>query len=182
VRRVASVVGGGVLAIGILLFGVVVFGNRDQAPVHVLNGPGEAFADLCAAHERTDPSAYNSDPPTNGPHLPRLPTREQLANDDELLQALELGNVVIVYPSRRPPSALRKLQDDLAGPFDPELAAAGQAVILSRDPSIGQITALAWRHRLRADSADDPQLRAFADFWLGRGYAEAHGENCPPAG
>ena len=29
---------------------------------------------------------------------------------------------------------------------------------------------------------DDPRLRELADFWLGKGYAEAHGENCPPAG
>ena len=181
-RRAAVVVAAGAAAIGVLLLVVLVLSGRDKAPVQTVQGPGEAFHDQCAAHERTDPSTYNSDPPTNGPHLPRVPAREQLTDDDELLQALELGDVVILYPQRRPPAALRRLQDDLSGPFDRDVAAAGQAVILSRDPAIKQITGLAWRHRLRADSADDPRLRAFADFWLGKGYAEAHGENCPPAG
>jgi hypothetical protein len=182
VRRAATVVLGAVLAIGILLAGIAVFGSRDRSPVQTLSGPGEAFPDQCAAHERTDPSTYNSDPPTNGPHLPKLPAREQLAGPDELLHALELGDVVILYASRTPPRALRELQDELSGPFDRELAAAGQAVILSRDPSVQQTTALAWRHRLRAGAADDPKLREFADFWLAKGYAEARGQNCPPAG
>jgi hypothetical protein len=181
VRRAAAVVLGGALAIGVLVAVVAVFSSRDESPVQTLSGPGEAFPDQCAAHERTDPSTYNSDPPTNGPHLPRLPVREELAND-ELLHALELGDVVILHAPRTPPRALRELQDELSGPFDRELAAAGQAVILSRDPSVRQTTALAWRHRLRASAPDDPRLREFADFWLGKGYAEAHGENCPPAG
>jgi hypothetical protein len=89
---------------------------------------------------------------------------------------------VILYPQRTPPAALRRLQDDLSGPFDRDVAAAGQAVILSRDPGIGQVTGLAWRHRLRAADGADPALREFADFWLGKGYAEARGQNCPSAG
>jgi uncharacterized protein DUF3105 len=182
VRRAAVVVASGAVAVGLLVVLVLVLGGRDKAPVQTVQGPGEAFRDQCAAHERTDPSTYNSDPPTNGPHLPRLPAREQLSGDDELLHALELGDVVILYPQRTPPATLRRLQDDLSGPFDRDVAAAGQAVILSRDPSVGQITGLAWRHRLRATGAGEPAIREFADFWLGKGYAEARGENCPPAG
>jgi hypothetical protein len=180
VRRLVTVVLGVALAVAILLVNAIVFTARDDAPVNVLSGPGEALRDECAAHRPG--GRYDSAPPTSGPHLPRAPEREQLASDDELLEALELGDVVIVYPSRTPPPALRRLQDDLSGPFAPAVAAVGQSVILTRDPAVGQITALAWRHRLRAASADDPQLRAFADFWLGKGYALAHGENCPPAG
>jgi hypothetical protein len=169
------------VAIGLLVVLVLVLGGRDKAPVQTLQGPGEAFRDQCAAHERTDPSTYNSDPPTNGPHLPRLPAREQLSGHDEMLHALELGDVVILYPQRTPPAALRRLQEDLSGPFDRDIAAAGQAVILSGDPGIAQVTGLAWRHRLVAADASDPGLRDFAEFWLGKGYAEARGENCPPA-
>jgi uncharacterized protein DUF3105 len=182
VRRLITVVLGVALAIGILLVNAIVFNARDDSPVNVVSGPGEAFRDLCASHRRGDSPVYDSDPPTSGPHLPRVPAREQLAGDDELLQALELGDVVIVYASRTPPPALKQLQDDLSGPFDPAVAAVGQSVILTRDPTVRQITALAWRHRVRAAFADDPELRVFADFWLGKGYAQAHGENCPSAG
>lgn len=111
-----------------------------------------------------------------------MPRREPLTSDDELLEALELGDVVIVCPSRTAPAALRQPQDDLAGPFAAGVAAAGQAVILTRDPSVGQVTALAWRHRLRADSAQDPRLRQFAEFWVGKGYAQARGSDCPAPG
>jgi hypothetical protein len=181
VRRAVPVVLGIALAAAILLVNAIVFNARDDAPVNVVTGPGEAFRDQCAAHTRGASTTYNSTPPTSGPHRPQAPAREQLANSDELLEALELGDVVILYPGRTPPVELRRLRDDLSGPFDPAVAAVGQSVILSRDPSVQQITALAWRHRLRAGSATDPQLRQFAEFWLGRGYAEAHGENCPPA-
>jgi Protein of unknown function (DUF3105) len=182
VRRAVAVVLGTALAAAILLVNAIVFNARDDSPVNVVTGPGEAFRDQCAAHTRGQSETYDSTPPTSGPHLPKAPAREQIASPDELLQALELGDVVILYPSRTPPLALRKLQDDLAGPFDLAVAAVGQSVILSRDPTVDQITALAWRHRLRVASAGDARLREFADFWLGRGYAEAHGENCPPAG
>ena len=53
----------------------------------------------------------------------------------------------------------------MSGPFDPQLAAAGQAVILARRPGIGPTTALAWRRRL---AGDDERLRDFAEAYLGQ--------------
>ena len=53
-------------------------------------------------------------------------------SDDQIRQALSLGNVVLRYRGPKPPAALRELQDELTGPFDAEIAAAGQAVILAR--------------------------------------------------
>jgi hypothetical protein len=183
VRRLAIVIGGVLLVGGALLAVVVVLAGRDDSGVGTVAGPGEALPDLCAEHRRGDPPRYNSRPPTSGPHLPRLPVGEPLRDADELLHALELGDVVIAYPDASAPAALRALQEDLSGPFDAELAAAGQAVILTRDLAVEEITALAWRHRLRAASPTDPALREFAEFWLGRGYASARGEGCPaPAG
>ena len=78
-------------------------------------------------------------------------------SEDQIRQALSLGNVVLRYPGAEPPAALRELQDELTGPFDAEIAAAGQAVILARGGT--SVEALAWGHRLRAASPDDPQLR-----------------------
>jgi hypothetical protein len=90
-------------------------------------------------------------------------------SDDELLSALRLGNVVLFYDGEKAPQALVALQEEVSGPFDPELAAAGQAVILARRPSVGGIVALAWRRRLNASGPDDPKLREFAEAWLGQG-------------
>jgi hypothetical protein len=86
-----------------------------------------------------------------------------------VLEALELGDVVLTYPGARPDPALVRVQRRVAGRFDPPLAAAGQAVILARSPASGPATALAWRRRLRASGPGDPALARFADAWLGRG-------------
>ena len=165
---VAVVAVGGVAAL--LLF----FNSRDEAPVSAPpQGPGQAFPDQGA--QRLAPGqrptvAYNSNPPTSGPHAP-VPVRASPArlSDDQILSALEIGNVVLVYGTSRPPAALSALARDTAGPFDPALAAGGQAVILAQRPGTTGVVALAWRHLLRANSATDPVLRRFIEFHLGRG-------------
>jgi hypothetical protein len=157
--------------IGLLAF----FVARDDAPVRSgdARGPGQAFADQGARHLRPGGrgrGAYNSSPPTSGPHVPAAISRDEAPlTDDQLLHALELGNVVIAYGTRSPPPGLRELARDVAGPFDPALARAGQAVILARRPGTRGVVALAWRHLLRAPSAADPGVRGFAEAWLGRG-------------
>jgi len=112
------------------------------------------------------PASPPDEPPTSGPHRPEKVTRDQVPlSDDQLLEALHLGNVVFAYDGSA--AELKKIQDEVAGPFDPELAAAGQAVILDKRPGVKGTIALAWRRELRSD--DPAQLRAFADAWLGQG-------------
>lgn len=176
----AAVLLGGAVAI------VLVFTARDSSRVSSVPGPGEAFANLCAEH-RDPPAgfAFNSTPPTSGPHRPALIQRDAgPLDDDELLHALELGNVVLAYGGRRPPRALERLQEEVAGAFNAELAAAGQAVVLARRDDVGgadAVVALAWSHRLTAGSPGDPALREFTEHWLGRG-ADATGAPCPASG
>ena len=158
---------------------MLVFGARDEPGVAAATGPGEVFADQCAEHRRRPKGfRFRSDPPTSGPHVP-VPVRRdgRRLTTDQLLHALELGNVVVTYDGARPPAALRRLQVSVAGRFDPELAAAGQAIVLARSDRPG-IAALAWRHRLTARSAGDPRLAEFAEHWLGRGFAGAGAPNC----
>ena len=76
---------------------------------------------------------------------------------------------MILYDAPDPGAALAGIQREVAGPFDAELAAAGQAVILARRPGAGPATALAWRRVYQTDDPRDPQLREFAEAWLGRG-------------
>jgi hypothetical protein len=91
---------------------------------------------------------------------------------DQILHALEQGNVVLVYGSGSPPPGLRRLAEDVSGgPFDPALVPAGQSVLLARRPGTNGVVALAWRHLLRAPAANDPELARFAEFWLGRSPA-----------
>ena len=157
-RRVLLVVVGVVLAVaGIAAVALVVSSRDDSQVAGAVQGPGQVQPE-------------GADPPASGPHRNVLVTRDRTQiSDDQLLRALELGNVVILYDGARPAPALVKLQEDVAGPFDAELAAAGQAVILARRAGAGPATALAWKRILRADDPADPALREFAEFWLGRG-------------
>jgi hypothetical protein len=149
------------------------FAGRDQAGVGGAGTlPGITFADLGHAHlspGRPHPR-YNSSPPTSGAHVPvPVDGDNRQLSDDQLLEALELGDVVVMYGTSSPPTGLRSLAASLAAPFTPALAAAGQAVVLARRPGTRGLTALAWAHMLRAPSPGDPLLRSFISYWLGRG-------------
>ena len=161
-------IGAGVVVVlaGIVAL-VLAFSSRDDPQLSSdAAGPGRLQPDRGSGHGRAaDPV---DDPPASGPHRPDLVTRDRRPlTDDQLLHALELGNVVILYEQISP--ALRRLQEEVSGPFDAELAAAGQAVILAPREGAGPATGLAWRRVLRVDDPADPALREFAETWLGRG-------------
>ena len=173
VERIAIVVASLVLSVGLILLLSGYFAGRDQPAVSGgASGPGQAFGDL--GHAALSPGqprpSYNSNPPTSGPHVPEPVVRDGATlNDDQLLQALQLGNVVIVYGGRQPPPGLAPFARTVAPPFTPALAATGDAVILARWPGTAGLVALAWTHRLRLQTASDPALAQFVSFWLGRG-------------
>ncbi|HWK18758.1 MAG TPA: DUF3105 domain-containing protein [Solirubrobacteraceae bacterium] len=174
-ERVLVVVVALVVTIGAIAALSGFFAGRDQAGVSGAGGgPGESFADLGHAHLRPGQlrPVYNSDPPTSGAHLPvPVPVLRDGAelNDDQLLQALEHGNVVFVYGTHRAPPGLSALARSIAGPFSPALAAAGQAVILARRSGTTGLIGLAWAHEVRVSAPNDQLLGAFAQYWLGRG-------------
>ncbi len=149
------------------------FTGRDQAGVSGGDiGPGAAFPDLGHAHLTPGQPhpRYNSNPPTSGAHVPEPVTANRTElNDDQLLEALELGDVVIAYGSPSPPPALTSLTESLGTPFTPALAASGAAVILDHRPGTAGIAALAWAHMARVATATDPLLRQFVQYWLARG-------------
>jgi hypothetical protein len=168
-----ALVAGGIFAL------LLVFNARDDAGIGdqgAAAGPGDLQPNLGSRHLEAGqhvPPQSLSEPPTSGAHHDRLPTREGRLSPDEILHALELGDVIIFYDAERPPAALRALQRDVSGPFDPEVAAAGQQVILARRDTAGAATAAAWRRLLRTDDPSDPRLREFAEAWIGRGIRAA---------
>ena len=162
-----------VLSIGLILLLSGYFAGKDQAAISGgTSGPGQGFPDLghtALSRGQAHPS-YNSNPPTSGAHVPQAVTRDDATlNDDQLLEALQLGNVVIVYGTRSPPAGLTQFSRLAAPAFTPALAASGDAVILGRRPGTTGLVALAWTHLLRVSTASDPALGQFVTFWLGRG-------------
>jgi hypothetical protein len=162
------------------------FAGKDPAGVNgATPGPGLTFRDLGHQHlprGRLQP-AYDSDPPTSGAHVPEPLTHDETAIDNNrLLEALELGNVVIMYGTHVPPAGLQALANRVAGPFTPALAATGQAVILGRRAGTRGLVGLAWTHMVRVATPSEPLLAQFARFWLGKGAPGHSGETLGPAG
>ncbi len=161
------------LSVGLIALLSGFFAGRDQAGVSGSGtAPGVAYVDL--GHRHLVPGqprpAYDSDPPTSGAHIDRPVRRDDVPlTQDQLLQALEVGDIVIFYAPPRPPPGLIAFAGQAAPPFSASLAAAGQAVIISPRPGTHGLIAAAWAHLLAAGSPTDPTLKQFVSFWLGRG-------------
>ncbi len=173
-ERLAIVIASIVLAVGIVavLSGGLLAGRDTPGITGQGAGIGTVYRDLGHAHlllrELRPP--YDSEPPTSGAHVPLAVTRDGAAiSDDQLLQALETGDVVFLYGGRQAPPGLAALAARLAPPFTPGLAAAGQAVILARRPGTVGIVGAGWTRLVHVSSASDPLLGTFARFALGRG-------------
>ncbi|HKG37734.1 MAG TPA: DUF3105 domain-containing protein [Conexibacter sp.] len=147
-----------VVALGGFVLVLLFFEGRDNSQVPQDTSGGDVPGRMVTDQRRAQtPAPIRSD--RDGTRL----------SEDQTLHALELGDVVLVYGTRVPPPALRALQKNVSGPFDPVLAANGAAVILAYRPGTDGVTALAWKRLLRAPNASDPAIKDFADYWLGRG-------------
>jgi hypothetical protein len=136
---------------------ITILANRDKAAVQS-EDVATLEPDRGARHANgpRTPASPPDEPPTSGPHRPEPIEKDRTElSDDQILEALHLGNIVIAYEDD-PPTDLQ------ADPFSPDLAAAGQAVILDRRPGIGATTALAWRRRTTE------RLPEFIDAYLGQ--------------
>ena len=160
------------IAIIVLLSGGLAGTQDDPGITGGQQGPGTAYKDLGDLRLRPGQPRphYDSDPPTSGAHKPVNVTKnESTISDDQLLQALQVGDVVLTYGTRKPPPGLVALARRSAPPFTPALAATGGAVILAHRPGTKGIVALAWTHMLRSVDPSDPNLPVFINYWLGRG-------------
>jgi hypothetical protein len=176
VRRVLIGVAVVVVAAAGCVAVISVLASRDTGQVNEASGPGTLEPDHGSGRQNgpVTPASPPDRPPTSGRHREEHVLQDETElTDDQILDALQSGNVIITYEQHKPPAALSALQRDVqGGPFDAFLSGAGQAVILARRPGAGT-QALAWRRRLVASGPDDPKLRDFADAWLGQGPSTA---------
>lgn len=100
---------------------------------------------------------------TQGPA--RQATKAPASGDAQL----KAGNIVLRYSDPAATGALRRLAGDLGAPDTPELRAAGQAVILRREPGVAGVEARALNADLAVSDPGDPALQAFVERWLGLG-------------
>src|SRR5512142_1202648 len=100
-ERVAIVLASLALSFGLIALLSGFFQSRDSGQLSgSAGGPGRAFPDM--GNAVLSPGelrpAYDSTPPTSGPHVLEPVTRDWAPiNTDQLLSALALGDVVILY-------------------------------------------------------------------------------------
>jgi hypothetical protein len=174
VRRAATVTVGAIVVLGGIVALLLVFQSRDSGDINGgasgAEGPGQLQEDRGARHGASAPAISAADLPASGEHAPAAVARDATdLSGDEWLHALELGNVILAYGSDEPGDALLRVQEDLAGAYDPELAAAGQSVILAHVEGLEEPTAVAWRRTLAFQDPSAPEVREFIEAWLGTG-------------
>jgi len=152
--------GAGIAAVVVIALIVGWFAYRAQADL-----PGQKFADqgnLHIASETTPHEAYNSDPPTSGPHLPYIapwgvhtrpiPRELQVHN-------LEDGGVVVQYGCECP-DVVTRLRD-IVNTYD-------RHVVLAPYPGMkGRIVLTAWTRIETMDQLDEARVRRFIDAYRG---------------
>lgn len=170
-RSLAVAVGALVVLVGVVGL-LAIFQSRDDANLAggAAAGPGQVQPDRGARHGASAPDVSASDLPASGEHAPAAIARDGTdLSGDEWLHALELGNVILAYGSDEPGEALLRVQEELAGPYDPELAAAGQSVVLAHVDGLAEPTAVAWRRTLPFQDPASPEVREFIEAHLGTG-------------
>jgi hypothetical protein len=165
VRRALTLgVGGLVVLAGIV--GLLLFAqSRDEPGVSADAGDAPSVE-----HGASAPAVDAGDLPTSGTHKAVALGRDATdLTGDEWLHALEEGNVILAYGADEPGDALERVQEDLAGPFDPELAAAGQSVVLAHVDGLADYAAVAWGEKIDFQDPAAPEVREFVEARLGTG-------------
>ena len=173
-----SLAGGAALFVS--LIALVVYVNiRNQRPV----GDEQALPTLGNAHIQTggvSPIAYNSAPPTSGPHYGGMApwgVRQQPQRYEEVLHNLEDGGVAVYYQCAEECPELERQLEEL---LDPYTRAQRRVLLLPNDPTwrVGnsqplhqdmgnRIALTAWQRIDKFDEFDAERIRAFVERYEG---------------
>lgn len=164
----------------VLLIGLVVFLNiRNRQPV----AGEEKFSSQGSYHMPdggVSPVAYNSTPPTSGPHYSGLAAWRSYTEPqryETLLHNLEDGGVIVYYQCPDSCPEMLKQLDEIVTPY---LNAGRKVILTPNDPNFragnsqplhqdlgAQIAVVAWQSLLTMDEVDAQQIRAFIDRYEG---------------
>jgi hypothetical protein len=154
----------GILAIILVLgYGLYISSKNQQ-----LNLPGQTFESQGQEHidqGSTEHVAYNSNPPTSGPHWPQpanwgaYPTQ---LPDEQLVHNLEHGGIWISYkPGSIDQETINKLND---------FAKRYTLIIVEpREQNETAITLAAWTHLQKLDQYDETAILRFIDAFYNKG-------------
>lgn len=178
-RQQNVMVGIGVAVVIVLVIGAVWLNLRANAPV----AGEQSFASQGNVHiafGSKSPVAYNSTPPTSGPHYENLAgwgAHAEPVQYEHLVHNLEDGGVVAYYQC---PDGCPEVVDELKTLLAPYWDAGRHVALVPNDPTwtvggslplqgdMGATIALtAWQKLLTLDAVDADVIRAFVDRYEG---------------
>lgn len=142
---------------------------RPEPPegVQIIPDQGNAHIPYGTPIDQSGFPAYNSNPPTSGPHWPRSLGRGLYATtqpDEVLVHSLEHGYVIVHYncnDTECPGVAgqLSRLLDQYS---------AAKVIVHYRPQTAARIALTAWTRLLTLDAPDDPRIVEFIDAFINR--------------
>lgn len=160
----SKVIGGVVLLTIIILVGGMWLGNKNQTKEQIKLGTemmGEKMPDQGAIHVEEDAPhiAYNSNPPTSGPHWAGVagPGIKEVQLPDELvLHSMEHGAAVVWYREGLDESDINKLKEIFN-------ASSGKKIMLPRKDLEVPVALTSWGYLLKLESIDTEIIKQFIE-------------------
>lgn len=138
---------------------------------------GVVFVDVWSNRHTDGPVQYDQDPPAGGPHNPTWQTcrfYDKPVPKERAVHSQEHGAVWITYRADIAAADLETIR---------KLAAGNEYVLASPYEGLEHpLVASAWGAQLALDSASDPRLQAFVDFYANTPDGPEFGAPCAGSG
>ena len=181
-RRMKTLRRNAIIAVGVL----VLIGIGAFLAIREANKPGKSVSLMAVRNHLPDntPSsvAYNTDPPTNGPHtnsLPEFKVYTEPITKELSVHGLEDGGVIINYR----PDLAKETVDKLASIATSYIQVPGGRgnVIMTPYPGLSNpIVLTTWGRMDQLDTLDEARIRRFVDEYVGINHHEgAEGQRLP---
>ncbi|HUP26937.1 MAG TPA: DUF3105 domain-containing protein, partial [Chloroflexia bacterium] len=165
---------------------IVLLGGAAALLVREMNKPGQSVDAMADRHHlgpgELSPIAYNTDPPTNGPHsenLPQFKIYTEPITKELAVHGLEDGGVIINYKPDLDKATVDKLAA-IATSYLERTTSANHIVMYPYPNLSNPIVLTAWRRIDRLDVYDEARIRRFVDEYVGIDHHEgSEGKRLP---
>src|SRR3989338_5078555 len=159
-----KIIGGVVLLTLVLIIGGAWLADKsgredrerlDKSPI------GEKIADLGAQHVKEGEShpAYNSNPPTSGPHWVGVAgpgIKSKPVADELVLHSMEHGAVVVWYREGLDQSEIDRIKEAFS-------ASSGKKIMLARKDLDVPVALTSWGYLLKLQTIDEAKIKEFIE-------------------
>lgn len=157
-------IGLGVVTIAIVVGAAFFMGGQDKKQQEKIQKPlmGEKIPDMGQIHVKQGEShvAYNSNPPTSGPHtddgVAGAGIHEKQVADELLVHSLEHGAVIVSYKADLPQNQVEKIKNAFNG-------ASGKKIMVPRKNLDVPVALTSWNYLLKLKTIDERQIQAFIE-------------------